>query len=113
MSKHRLNPTILLAAGLLALTAVAAFARDDKEAPAAPAVQTADVQVVLPAAPKPDPDQAVRQARIFRVLQGGDLLGDRQLTEHLWHVAASLAQIDWTPPRVTVQTVVRELEEQD
>lgn len=116
MTKQRLIPLLFLAAGLLALTAAASLAQDAKaEGPAESpdSVRSADVQVVLSPSPKPDAEQVIRQARIFQVLQGGDLLGDRQLSDHLWQVAASLAQADWTPPRVTVQTVVRELEEQD
>jgi hypothetical protein len=69
-----------------------------------PALQPA-APVAAPAAVagKADP---VRQREIFQILQGGALLEDASLADHLWRVAGSLALRDWSPPRVQIHVVV-------
>ena len=82
-------------------------------APAAPGPSSADVTVRIKPATPPLPAESVRRAEIFRILQGGTAPTDAAVAAHLWQVACSLAEQDWTPPRVTVRTVVRELDARD
>jgi hypothetical protein len=66
----------------------------------------ADVTVRIRPASRPAPE-SVRRAEIFRILQGGAVSSDAAVSAHLWQVACSLAEQNWTPPRVTVRTVDR------
>jgi hypothetical protein len=54
---------------------------------------------------------AARRQEIFRILQGGGTVYDPSLAKHLWQVAGNLAKRDWHPPRVTIEVVVRTLDE--
>jgi len=104
--------TGVLLAALVA--APAASSPADASSPSQPAdVQTADVQVRIPSVPSSMPHEALRRADIFRILQGGSSVTDAALAEHLWEVAGSLARTGWTPPRVTVQVIVKDTEIRD
>jgi hypothetical protein len=105
----------LTAAALAAFAPGIARAADSRGAgPRPPDVQAADVQVRIPAAAVASlPHEALRRAEIFRILQGGTAVTDAALAEHLWVVAGSLARTGWTPPRVTVQVVVKEPDARD
>ena len=71
----------------------------------------------LPAAPRLAPTVAVadkgdgarRQREIYRILCGGAGRLEGSVSDHLWHVAESLARESWEPPKVTIQVVVREV----
>jgi hypothetical protein len=52
-------------------------------------------------------ESSLDRRTIFEILCGGSEPSDPDLTEHLWRVAESLAERGWTPPTVTVRTVVR------
>jgi hypothetical protein len=68
--------------------------------------EAADVTVRIKPA-SPPPAETVRRAEIFRILQGGAIASDAAVSAHLWQVACSLAEKEWTPPRVIVRTVDR------
>jgi hypothetical protein len=99
MSRHTLFPALILAAALVA------------RAPSAAAGESsADVKVRIRTSPVPAAQASLGRVEIFRILQGGAPARDAVLSEHLWRVAGSLAQVGWRPPRVTVRMVVREAE---
>jgi hypothetical protein len=54
-------------------------------------------------------DDARRQREIYRILCGGAARLDGSVSDHLWHVAESLARESWEPPKVTIRVVVREV----
>lgn len=87
---------------LLIASVLAAFA-----APASSSgPPAADVTVRIKPASSP-PAESVRRAEIYRILQGGATPADAAVSAHLWQVACSLAEQNWTPPRVIVRTVDR------
>jgi len=96
-----------------ALGVALALAAGTSPAPAAPlaaasgtlvlSTAQASESVVISTAPA---SELARQ-EIFEILCGGMVPKDSALAEHLWKVAGSLALRGWTPPRVTVRTVVR------
>ena len=108
----RFIQTGIVTAALLAAP-VASPAADARSASQTPEVQTADVQVHIAPVPSSMPHEALRRAEIFRILQGGESVTDAALAEHLWTVAGSLARTGWTPPRVTVQVVVKDAAARD
>lgn len=62
-----------------------------------------------PPAPRPAavPERTdLDQGAIFRILCGGVTQADAGLSQHLWTVAGSLADGQWTPPKVTIRVVV-------
>lgn len=99
--------TGILTAALLAAPAASPAADAGSATPPAD-VQTANVQVHIASLPSAMPHEALRRAEIFRILQGGASVTDAALAEHLWTVAGSLARTGWSPPRVTVQVVVKD-----
>jgi len=93
-----------------ALGAALALATGPTPAPAAPVAIVPSAPVVLGTARGEDSVAvSTEPARedIFRILCGGVVPEDSALADHLWQVAGSLARRDWTPPRVTVRSVVR------
>jgi hypothetical protein len=53
-------------------------------------------------------DDARRQREIYRILCGGAPRLEGSVSDHLWHVAESLARESWEPPKVTIRVVVSE-----
>jgi hypothetical protein len=103
-----MNPGI---APLLPLLAAAVFVGPA----AAPAPDATSLVKAVPA-PRMTPavavadkgDDARRQREIYRILCGGAARLDGSVSDHLWHVAESLARESWEPPKVTIRVVVRE-----
>jgi hypothetical protein len=98
-------PAALLAALALATGFSPALGAPLATAPGALVLTTAPAgpSVVVSAAPVAE----LAQQEIFEILCGGMVPQDSALAEHLWKVAGSLARRGWTPPTVTVRSVVR------
>jgi hypothetical protein len=99
-----------LSAALGAALALAAGPSPASAAPlaivsSAPVVQSTARGEDSVAVSRPLTAELARQ-EIFEILCGGVLPEDSALAEHLWQVAGSLARRAWTPPRVTVRSVV-------
>src|SRR5262245_36499869 len=95
-----------LAAGAVLLGPVAAGALDHAGGPSKglPAPRIAPTVAVADRG-----DDARRQREIYRILCGGAGRLEGSVSDHLWHVAESLAREGWEPPKVTIQVVVREV----
>lgn len=48
-----------------------------------------------------------RQGEIYLILRGGGPVQSEELRSHLWRIAESLAEKNWTPPEVRVHVIVQ------
>ena len=63
-----------------------------------------DADLVLTAA-RIRGEASTRRTQIYRILRGGLANLDPEVQQHLWDVAGSLAEGEWSPPRVIIHAV--------